>query len=544
MVFRMSEGVPEGRRWDQQTGEQPIEVRRYLNALRRSWPFILLFVALITALAFGLSSLAQKRYRATARVVQGSTLLSDSSNVDATQRNLATIQQLVKTNPVLDRALKHLPRQTRSSLGAALSSSVDPNANIIDITAESTDRHVASSIANAVAGALLKTHAEAEALGLEDARSKLLIQLARLRSGGAPSEELQAVRDRISELVIAQASVGNDLRLAQSASAPSSSFTPRPVRNGVIAFFAGIFLAMLIAIGRDLMRPRVSDPRELAQLMGLPVLARVPLTSGRFGRQTTAQLVAEEAYQTLQASILYAQRESGKVILVTSALEKEGKTTTAIGLAKALARAGEKTLLICADFRLPTLHERLGIKRSPGFSDLLQKAQESQDVVMAVNQTTRRVGSGSDAGTLDVIPSGSRVGNPAELLFGGSLGIVLEALATLRYDHVIIDGPPMLAIADAHALAEKADSLLLVSRPDRLTVEQAVETRERLTWLQTTVLGLVVCGRFRTDHAYGYVYAQKSAQVLAHGAHENGAGEPPGVREASPRRQGASRQPR
>ena len=122
----MSEGVPEGRRWDQQTGEQPIEVRRYLNALRRSWPFILLFVALITALAFGLSSLAQKRYRATARVVQGSTLLSDSSNVDATQRNLATIQQLVTTNPVLDRALKHLPRQTRSSLGAALSSSVDP----------------------------------------------------------------------------------------------------------------------------------------------------------------------------------------------------------------------------------------------------------------------------------------------------------------------------------------------------------------------------------------------------------------------------------
>ena len=544
MVFRMSEGVPEGRRWDQQTGEQPIEVRRYLNALRRSWPFILLFVALITALAVGLSSFAQKRYRATATVVQGSALLSDSSNVDATQRNLATIQQLVRTNPVLDRALRNLPRQTRSSLAAAISSSVDPNANIIDITAEGADRHVASSIANAVAGSLLKTRAQAEARGLEDARSKLLIQLARIRSAGAPSEELQAVRDRISELVIAQASVGNDLRLAQSASAPSSPFTPRPVRNGVIAFFAAIFLTILIVIGRDLMRPRVSDARELAQLMRLPVLARVPLTSSRFGRKATAQMVAEEAYQTLQASILYAHRESGKVIVVTSALEKEGKTSTAIGLAKALARAGEKTLLICADFRLPTLHERLGIKRSPGFSDLLQKGPGYKDVVMAVNQTIKRVGSGSNAGTLDVIPSGSRVGNPAELLFGGSLGIVLEALATLKYDHVIIDGPPMLAIADAHALAEKADSLLLVARPDRLTVEQAVETRERLTWLHTNVLGLVVCGRFRTDHAYGYVHAQESAGVLVHGAHENGAGEPRGVSEARPRRQGASRQPR
>ena len=69
MVFRMTEGVPEGRRWDQQTGEQPIEVRRYLSALRRSWPLVLLLVVLITALAFGLSSLAQKRYLATARVV-------------------------------------------------------------------------------------------------------------------------------------------------------------------------------------------------------------------------------------------------------------------------------------------------------------------------------------------------------------------------------------------------------------------------------------------------------------------------------------------
>jgi Mrp family chromosome partitioning ATPase len=103
----------------------------------------------------------------------------------------------------------------------------------------------------------------------------------------------------------------------------------------------------------------------------------------------------------------------------------------------------------------------------------------------------------------------------------------------------------MLAIADAHGLAEKADSLLLVSRPDRLTVEQAVETRERLTWLHTNVLGLVVCGHFRTDHAYGYVYAQESAaRVLAHGVNENGASEPREVSEARSRRQGASRPPR
>ncbi len=538
MVLRMIEGSSERRRWEP-LGEQPIEVRRYLNALKRSWLFIVVLVAVVTAAAVMLSSLAEKKYRATATIVQGSTLLADNSNVDATQRQLATIQQLLKTNPVLNRALVHLPRQTRDSISGAISSAVDPNANIITITAVNADPRAAASIANAVAGSLLKTHAEAEARGVETARSKLLVQLARLRSTGAPSDELQAVQDRISELVIAQASIGNDLRLAQAATIPGEPFTPRPVRNGVIAFFAATFLAVLIAIGRDLLRPRISESRELAQLMSLPVLARVPITRRRFGRYAAAVAVAEEAYQTLQASIRYAHEEGGKVVVVTSALEKEGKTTTAIGLARALARAGEKTLLVCADFRLPTLHERLGIKRSPGFSDLLQKARTSDRVVAAVRQTIRTVGV-SGTSSLDVIPSGSRVANPAELLFGGPLDAVLDALTTLEYDFVIIDGPPLLAIADAHALAQRADSVLLAARPDRLSVEQAVEVREKLSWLQTNVLGLVVCGRFRTDHAYGYLYAQSGG--FARDAAENGSS---GVlNEPRPSRKGASRQPR
>jgi capsular exopolysaccharide synthesis family protein len=541
MVLRMSQGVSEGRRRDQ-TGEQPIEIRRYLNAIKRSWLLIALLVAVLTAAAVGLSSLAQKKYRATATIVQGTTLLSETASVDVTQRQLETIQQLLKTNTVLDLALANLPRQTRSSLSSSVSSSVDPNASIIKVTAENPNPLGAAAIANAVAGALIKSHAQAEARGLDTARAKLLVELARLRSSGAASEEISAVRDRISQLVIAEASVGNDLRLAQPAEVPSSPFTPRPVRNGVIAFFVAVFLGILVVIGRDLLRPRISDSRELAQLMALPVLARVPLTRGRFRGGAAARMVAEEAYQTLQASIRYAHKESGTVVVVTSALEKEGKTTTAIGLANALARAGEKTLLVCADFRLPTLHERLGIRRSPGFSDLLQKARGSGGVQTMVRQTIHTLGNPGGGGRLDVIPSGSRVANPAELLFGGPLNTVLNSLGTLKYDYVIIDGPPLLAIADAHALAQHADTVLLAARPDRLTLDQAVEVREKLLWLHTNVVGLVVCGHFRADHSYGYIYAQ-SAAALARDARDNGA-EPRGISEVRPRRRGASRQSR
>jgi succinoglycan biosynthesis transport protein ExoP len=544
----MNEGVSEGRRLGM-TGEQPIEMRRYMSALRRSWLFIVVFVAAIVAVAVVGSSLASKRYRASATIVVGNTFLDiGSTDVPSQQRQLETINQTLNTNRVLDEAAKVLPGETRDSLDHAISSSVDPNANIIKVTAKTGTPRSAANIANAVAQALLKTHAETETQGVASAKARLEQQLTLLRSSGAGTEEIQALRTRISDLVIAQANIGSDLQIAQPAEPPSQPFTPRPVRNGVIALFAGVFLAILIAIARDLVRPRITETRELARLMNLPVLARVPFTQSRFGRRAAvASAVAEEAYQTLQASIRYAHKEGRKIVVVTSALEKEGKTTTSIGLAQALARGGQKTLLICADFRLPTLHERLGIKRSPGLSDLLRTASSPTSVVKDVRRVTRTI-QGFGAGSLDVIPSGSRVMNPAELLFGGAFDTFLTALGLLEYDHVVIDGPPLLGIADGHVLAQRADSVIVVARPDRLSVEQALEVREKLDRLQANTLGLVVCGRFRNVSAYGYVYAQSALTTIGAGADEGVLPEENGrgivTDSASRRRSGASRQPR
>jgi capsular exopolysaccharide synthesis family protein len=517
----MSEGVSEGRRLGT-TGEQPIEMRRYMSALRRSWLFIVVFVAAIVAVAVVGSSLASKRYKATATIVVGNTLVDvGSSDSTVAQRQLVTIQQTINTNNVLDEAARHLPGSTRSSLDKAITSAVNPNANIITVTAKAADPRAAANIATAVANALLATHSAAESQGVASAQAKLEQQLAQLRTNGAGAAEIQAVRDRISELVIAKANIGNDLQIAQPAEPPSKPFTPRPVRNGIIAFFAGVFLAVLIALARDLLRPRITEARELARLMNLPVLARVPFTQSRFGRRAAvAHAVAEEAYQTLQASIRYAHKESRKtIVVVTSALEKEGKTTTSLGLAQALARGGQKTLLICADFRLPTLHERLGIKRSPGLSDLLRTATSPATVVKDIRRVTRTI-QGFGSGSLDVIPSGSRVMNPAELLFGGAFDTFLTALGLLEYDQVVIDGPPLLGIADGHVLAQRADSVILAARPDRLAVEQVLEVREKLERLHANVLGLVVCGRSRNLSTYGYIYAQSSLNPVGRAADE------------------------
>ena len=514
-------------------------MRRYGTAVRRSWLFIVAFVVAITAIAVGASKFAPKHYRATASIIQGGVATDSTSNPDAVTRELETIRRLLTTNAVLDRTAEKLPGQTRSSLAGSLSSTVDPTANIINVVATSSEARAAADIANAATQSLLIEQSTAETQGIKSAIAALQQQLTRLGATGASDTELQAIRDRISELSIAQASIGSDLRLAQPADVPSKPFSPRPVRNGVIALFAALFLAILIAIGRDLLRPRISGPRELTQLLDLPVLARVPLIPRRSGRKAAfANAIAREAYQTLQASVQYAHRDGRKIVVVTSALEQEGKTTASVGLAQALARAGQKTLLICADFRLPTLHERLNIHRSPGLTEILRVASTPKQVIDELPRVIRTV-TGFGAGSLDVITSGSRLPNPAELLFGGPYDTFVSALETLDYDHVIIDGPPLLGIADGHVLVQRGDSVLLVARPDRLTVEQVNELRDKLERLHADTLGLVVSGDAADMSAYGYAYAQSSFDTVAPKSEERAF-----IDVSTARRTGASRRPR
>jgi capsular exopolysaccharide synthesis family protein len=499
-------------------GEQPIEIRRYVDALRRSWLLVVVFVIVMTSVAVVVSRELPKTYRSTATIVGGDTVVTlGTSDVDTVKRWLETIRQLMKTNAVLDRAMASVPGQTRDSLSHAVSSSVDPNASIIRVTARSRDAHVAADIANAVAYGLLNTQVATATRGIASARAKLVLQLARLNASGARAAEISAVRDRISELIIAEASIGSDLRLAQAAEPPTKPFTPRPVRNGALAFFAAAFLAVLGVIARAQFRSRVSDYRELAQLMELPVLASIPYVQHRFSRRrSVVSAVAGEAFQTLQVSVQHALEGRGKVVLVTSALPEEGKTTMAVGLARALTHVGKRTLLVSADFRLPTLHSRLGIPKAPGLSDVLRNIAKSNplptesELVDQLLQATHVVVT-SASESLYVVPSGSLVPNPAALLFGGPLDVLLPAVIQLDYDYVIVDGPPLLGVADGHALAQRADAILIAARLDRLTVEHVLETRETLDRLEAKTLGLVVGIPWRRAHSYGYAYAHTRA---------------------------------
>jgi capsular exopolysaccharide synthesis family protein len=418
------------------------------------------------------------------------------------QRQLETTRNLLTTDAVLDRAARGLPPAAREDVGN-IESSVDANANIIRITAFSENPKYAAMIANQVADSFLQERTKFERERVENARERLEAQIGELENAPAAAEQIGAIRQRISELSVSEGAAGSDLQVAQSADVPSEPASPRPLRNAVLAFFGALFLAVLIALGRDQLTPRVGSSRELGRLLGLPVLIEIPYVSGRRGRRRRLLSGVElEAYQTLRSSLELALPADTRphVILLTGALHAEGKTTATARLGWALAQAGERVLLVSADLRVPRLHEMFGLELGVGLADILAAldwdADAPKDELMqqAIRTVIPQLDGSARRGELQVIPSGAKAKDPGHLIAGPAMKAFLDEVRHYDYDYVLVDAPPLLGIADSQALARYVDEILLVNRLDRLTLERVAELRDVLDRLANEALGVVVIG--------------------------------------------------
>src|SRR4051812_42018429 len=481
--------------------EEPVEVRRYIDAIRRARWMIATIVVLLTAVVVGVSVSVPDRYEATASIVkQVSSQPFDNVSVDVVTRELATIGQLLMTSNVLDAAARKLPGETPDSLRKNVQSSVDPDANLIFVTASAGDPHTAANIANTVAQTFVDAQAQAERRQLEAARANLLEEQNRLRNQPGADSQLQAIQTRLSELGVSLAAVGTDLGIAERAEPPADRSSPKPVRNGGLAVFLGLFIGVLVALGRDQLAPRVPSQRELSRLIDLPLLASIPYVNRRFGlRPRVLSGIEYETYQSLAASVRFAlpPGDEPRLVLVTSALHAEGKSTVTARLGAALAQAGHRTLLVSADLRWPTLHEQLEAPLSPGLTDVLHAYERHEDpdavlhslltAIVPVHDQSRR-------GTLHFLPSGPKVNDPAQLLTGPAMDSLAAALLELDYAYVLVDSAPILGIADSLALARALHHVLFVGRLDRLTLDTIFDAREMLDRFDTEPLGMVVVG--------------------------------------------------
>jgi succinoglycan biosynthesis transport protein ExoP len=477
--------------------EQPTDASRYLAALRRGSWLIALIVVPLTATVLVLSLTLPKSYTATASLVleERSGVIAPADNESATRR-LATIRSLLTSRDVLARATGELPGETLTTLEDKVTASVDDVASIIRVEAGDGDAEGAAAIANEVTRVFLDQRRMAEGRRLAEARRELEEALERARASRA-TDEVQALRERLSELSVSEVAVGDELRVAQPARPPEDPSSPRPLQNTLLAFFAALFVAVLAAVGRDVLAPRVRSPRELTTLTGLTPLVVLPARRSRRSAAETA-----EAYQALAASLRVQLSDSQRVVLVTGAQESDDRAGVAVGLGRALSSSDVPTLLMSADLRGPGLHKQLGVPQAPGLGNVLESLEQPGDehpgeLIRAVTRAHEH----PSRGELRGLPAGQPHQHPAAVLSGDSLGTVFEELGRSEYRYVVVEGPPLLGPIDGQLVARWVDAILVVCRLDRLWPGEAAELGEVLGRLEAPVLGAVVIGGSRVRYA-------------------------------------------
>jgi capsular polysaccharide biosynthesis protein/MinD-like ATPase involved in chromosome partitioning or flagellar assembly len=486
-----------------QGGEETVDVRRYIDALRGASRFIAVLAIAATLTTVLISMALPEHFTAIARLVFEETGGTDgTTNIDGVARELATTDRLLTTPQVLQRATRAVPRSTRDELARTIESTVSDNTNIIDIQATDNRPERAAAIANAVAEAFIAERTQIDRARLGRARQGLLAEIETLQGSPSAGVQISAIRQRISELTVALASAGSEFQIAERAEAASEPASPRPLRNGVLALVAALFLGVLLALGRDLLVPRVGGARDLSRLTRLTVLAGIPYVRSLLGRRSRYASAAEdEGYQTLRAWVeLELSADQTRIILLTSAVHSEGKTTATARLGQALAEAGYGVLLVSGDLRRPTLHQIFDVELGIGVADVIEQGsprssrQQSALIKRAVVQLSPAKSGPRGRGQLSLMTSGTVSDDAIRALNTETVHGFFDRLRQLGFDYVLVDGPPLLGIADSTVLAQEADDLLVVARLDRVTVENAIDLREMLGRLNTATLGLIVIG--------------------------------------------------
>ena len=326
-------------------------------------------------------------------------------------------------------------------------------------------------------------------------QTRTFVELETLKKEADTANTLYGVLlQKLSETNIA-ASVQNDnVRVVQQAWRPIAPVWPDRRRLSAFGLLFGLLLGVGFVVGRDYLNNTISDPDEVESYLGLDLLAAVP----RFGNE--ARPLVTEAYQALRTSLLFGRtREDGEVVLITGTAPGEGKTTTALNIAKLLAVSGEKTLIVDADLRRGVLHERLKLDREPGLTDVFVKRGQLE---MLVRNTTVK--------NLSVLTTGQLPRNPPALLGRETFS---ELLVRMRRDYrwIVLDSPPLTAVTDGLLLARLADMAVLVIHHgliDRRLVRRVLTSLRKANGnLIGAVLNAV---DVKTTDYYSYYYSYAS----------------------------------
>lgn len=305
---------------------------------------------------------------------------------------------------------------------------------------------------------------------------------------------------RYSQISSQAGLTNNNISIVDRANVPISPIYPNPALNMALAGFGGLMLALIVAFTRERLGDAVHTPNQIEQELGLQLLGVVPKLKGP---QSLDEALADprspivEAHHTIAMALdTSAMLPKHSILLLTSSGANEGKSTTALILGSNLAATGKRVLLIDGDMRRGSLHRVIGLPNEKGLADVLSKRVPPLEAIQY-----------SDSAGLAFIARGRSRSSPAELLASERMSDFLIEVRG-HYDVAIIDGPPVLGLADAPRLAAAADGTLLVMEAHSASKERCKIALRRLVSSGAHVIGLVLT-KFDPDKAggdYGYAY--------------------------------------
>jgi polysaccharide biosynthesis transport protein len=307
------------------------------------------------------------------------------------------------------------------------------------------------------------------------------------------------------------------ISVVDRAEVPATPVEPQIQLNLVLGFFGGIIAGMLLAFFVESIDDTVSSSSEMESFISLPVLCSIPLNQVPSRPKTelheterdiaaapilfsSPRSAAAEAFRGLRTSLLLSSPDQQpKVIAVVSSLAAEGKTTVSVNLGISFAQRGETVLLIDADLRRSTIHSQFGLSPSRhGLSTLLTQGLNDHTIITPLESLA----------SLKLLPAGPHPPNPAELLGSNRMVEALEAFSK-QYDRIILDTPPVLAVADSLALANLADAVVLVVRSGVARKKAVLRVRDLLQRTNSNLVGIVFnCVNLRLEQYY-YAHGAK-----------------------------------
>lgn len=502
------------------------DLTQYVRVIRRNWLAIVATIGICVGLAVIYTKLQTPKYQAVAQVRIPQQSSGQSVSRDQNITDVQTEVQVMQSDEVAvgaGRALKS--SQPPRDLLANLTVTTPTEARVLAVSYSAESAQQARAGAQAFADAYIasKKSQAGAAKTLQMATLQAPIdrlngeQAAAQRAADAAIPNSQQYRDasasvnRIAsqlstlqaQLAAAQAVSVDSGQVLSPAVLPKGPAGPKLPINMAIGLVGGLLLGLILAFTRDRFDEQVREVNDLEQVLDVPILASIPIFPGRTrrtrGRQ--AELVTlhapegphADAFRRLRSSIQLALRSIGAhVVVVSSANAADGKSTVSSNLAISLAQAGARTCLVSGDVRRPKLEKLFQIYDQHGLTDVLNGSATLDDVL-------------TEVGSLAFLPSGQVRTNPTDLLQSESMAEVVTKLRG-QFEYVIIDTPPVLAVADVLGLVPMADAVLLVVSASETTGAEIQETQAQIAQAGGKIIGAVMNRSVTSTHRYDAYY--------------------------------------